>query len=78
MEAKARPFEVPRKFPEAISLALQNKKLTGRARTKFITLIAQSIYRHKSYLTEDEYLHIIQELVKQWPFFDEGKGMVRR
>ena len=72
-----RPFEVPKNFPEAISLALQNKKLTGRTRTKFITIIAHSIYRYKSYPTEDEYLHIVQELVRHWPFLDEGKGMVR-
>ena len=72
-----RPFEIPSNLPQNISAGLAAKKLTGRPRTKFVTIIAQSIYRHKSYPTDDEYMHVAQELVKKWSFLDEGKGLVR-
>ena len=64
-----RPFDVPQNFPQAIST-------DGKPRAKFITIIAQSIYRHKSYPTDEEYIHVAQELVKKWPFLDGGKGIV--
>lgn len=72
-----RPFGVPQNFPNAIAIGLENKKLTGRPRTKFITIIAQSIYRFKSYPTEEEYIRVARELVEKWPFLDDGKGLVR-
>lgn len=71
-----KPFDIPSNFPQAISMGLANKKLIGKSRTKFITIIAQSIYRFKNYPTEDEYIGVVQELVKKWPFLDEGKGIV--
>ena len=72
-----RPFEIPSNFPHSIASGLAKRNLTGKPRTKFITIIAQSIYRHKYYPTEDEYLHVVQELVKKWSFLDEGRGLVR-
>ena len=71
-----RPFDVPQNFPQTISTGLISHKLTGKPRAKFITIIAQSIYRHKSYPTDEEYIHVAQELVKKWPFLDGGKGIV--
>lgn len=50
--------------------------MTGKPRAKFITIIAQSIYRFKNYPTEDEYIQVVQELVKKWPFLDNGMGVV--
>ena len=73
-----RPFEILSNLPQNISADLAARKLTGRPRTKFVTIIAQSIYRHKSYPTDDEYnMHVAQEFVKKWSFLDEGKGFVR-
>lgn len=71
-----RPFDIPKNFPEAISLALERKKLKGKPRTKFITIIAQSIYRLKNYPSDAEYIQVAQDLAKRWPFLDDGKGMV--
>lgn len=64
-----RPFTMPKNFPEAITRGLDDAKLCGRPRTKFITIISQSIYRFKSYPTDAEYIHVAQDL-------DEGKGIV--
>ena len=55
-------------------MGLDNKRLTGKPRTKVVTIIAQAIYRFKSYPTEDD---VVQELVEKWPLLDEGKGLVR-
>ena len=71
-----RPFTLPINFPHAILEGLNQAKLCGKPRTKFITIISQSIYRFKSYPTDDEYVHVAQELAKKWPFLDEGKGIV--
>lgn len=71
-----RPFGLPLNFSESISSALDKKKLTGTPRAKFITVIAQSIYRFKNYPTDDEYVQVVQEMVKKWPFLDDGKGLV--
>ncbi len=70
-------YGVPQNFPHAIAMGLENKKLTGRPRTKFITIIAQSIYRFKSYPTDEEYIRVVREIVEKWPFLDDGKGLVR-
>ena len=75
--ALPKPFEVPKNFPRDASMGLSDKKLIGKARAKFITTIAQSIYRYKNYPTEEEYIAVTQELIKKWPFLDEGKGIVR-
>lgn len=71
-----RPFPIPKNFPQAITLALADKNLAGRNRAKFIAIIAQSIYRFKNYPTEDEYIDVVQQLVKKWPDLDGGKGIV--
>ena len=72
-----RPFPIPQNFPQSITLGLASKRLTGKPRTKFITVISQSIYRFKNYPTEDEYIQVVQEIVKKWPFLDDGRGIVR-
>ena len=66
-----RPFPLPKNFPSAIAEAFQQAKLCGK-----LTIISQSIYLFKSYPTDDEYIHVAQELVKKWPFLDDGKGIV--
>ncbi len=71
-----RPFGVPQNFPYAITEGLKNEKLVGKPRTKFVTIIAQSIYRFKNYPSEEEFCLVIQDLVKKWPFLDNRKGNV--
>lgn len=71
-----RPFGLPQNFSDLITKSLSEKNITGKARTKFITVIAQSIYRYKSYPTDEEYFQVVREMVKEWPFLDDGKGLV--
>lgn len=56
--------------------ALEDKKLNGKPRSKFITTVAQSIFVFKNYPTDDEYTDVGRELMKKWPFLDTGSGMV--
>ena len=49
------PFELPTNFNVSIQECLDNEHLTGKARGKFITAIAHSIFEHKSYPTQEEY-----------------------
>lgn len=71
-----RPFDLPLNFPASITASLEGKRLVGRPRTKFFTIIAHSIYRFKDYPTDEEYLYIVQEMFKKWPFLNDGKGLV--
>ena len=63
-----RPFDVPLRFTPNVEAALLKNSLFGKPRTKFITVIAQSIYSCKSYPTEDEYSHVVQQLYKNGHF----------
>ncbi len=71
-----KPFKRPVNYPQHVQKALTEKMLYGMARTKLITTIAHEIYLCKSYTTEEEYLHIVQQMYKKWPFLDDGKGLV--
>ena len=70
------PFDLPRNFPTAVQIGLDEKALTGRARAKFITTIAQAVFRFKSYPTADEYRHIALQIVRRWKFLDTKNGHV--
>ena len=59
------PFDLPRNFQPNIQAGLDEKNLTGRARAKFITSIAEAIYRFKSYPTREEYEHVANQIVKE-------------
>ena len=70
------PFDLPRNFQPNIQAGLDEKNLTGRARAKFITSIAEAIYRFKSYPTREEYEHVANQIVKKWTFLETKTGHV--
>ena len=70
------PFELPRNFQPNIQAGLDENNLTGRARAKFITSIAEAIYRFKSYPTREEYEHVANQIVKKWEFLETRTGHV--
>lgn len=70
------PFELPRNFQPNIQAGLDDKNLTGRARAKFITSIAEAIYRFKSYPTREEYEHVANRMVQKWTFLETRSGHV--
>lgn len=71
-----RPFQLPDNFNPTIADALKNKLLSGKVRGKFLQVIADSIFRFKSYPTDDEYTHVTQQMVKKWPFLSNGGNYV--
>ena len=70
------PFELPINFSPDIMAGLQEEHLVGNPRRKFITAIANSIFRFKSYPTDVEYNHVGQQVNKKWKFLDTGGGYV--
>ncbi len=70
------PFELPRNFQPRIQAGLDDKNLTGRARAKFVTSVAEAIYRFKSYPTREEYEHVAQQVVRKWTFLETRTGHV--
>ena len=70
------PFDLPRNFQPKIQAGLDEKNLTGRTRAKFITSIAEAMYRFKSYPTKEEYDHVAKQIVKKWSFLDTRSGHV--
>lgn len=71
-----RPFQLPANFNPTIADALKNETLSGKPRTKFISVIAESIFRYKSYPTTEEYEHVAQQIVKKWPFLSKSGSYV--
>lgn len=53
------------------------KQVFGKPRAKLITIIAQAVYRYKSYPTIDEIRHVVQQMYQKWPFLNDGKNFVR-
>ena len=70
------PFDLPRNFQPNIEAGLNEENLTGKARAKFITSIAEAIYRFKSYPTREEYEHVANQVVKKWAFMETKTGHV--
>ena len=70
------PFELPRNFQPKIQAGLDEENLTGKARAKFITSIAEAIYRFKSYPTREEYEHVASRMVQKWEFLETRTGHV--
>ena len=71
-----RPFQLPVNFNPTIASALENETLSGKSRTKFVSVIAESIYGYKSYPTNDEYDHVAEQIVKKWPFLCKSGSYV--
>lgn len=67
------PFELPINFQPSIMEGLKNENLTGRRRAKFLTAIAEAIYRFKSYPLTPEYDRVAQQIVKKWSFLKGGE-----
>ena len=70
------PFQLPGNFNPTIAEALKSEMLSGKCRGKFLQVIADSIFRYKSYPTDDEYKHVAQQMVKKWPFLSNGGNHV--
>lgn len=70
------PFELPQNFSTKVQTGLDTQNLTGRVRGKFVTSIAEAMYRYKSYPTKDEYEHVALQILKKWKFFNSGTGHV--
>lgn len=70
------PFELPINFQPKIQIGLDENNLTGRTRAKFVTAIAEAMYRFKSYPLKNEYEHVAQQIVKKWTFLEGANGHV--
>lgn len=70
------PFELPSNFQQKIMIALEEQRLVGRARAKFITTIAEAMFRFKSYPTREEYQHVAMQIIKKWEFLGRQTGHV--
>ena len=74
------PFELPRNYPPIVMADLHSGKLGVKARSKFISSIASAIFKEKSLPLRNEYDHIGQLIIKQYPFLksSSGTGYVRK
>lgn len=70
------PFELPTNFQQKIMIGLEEQRLVGRARAKFITTIAEAMFRFKSYPTREEYQHVAMQIIKKWEFLGRQTGHV--
>ena len=68
------PFELPHNFPQIVTAGLEDRKLSGKARSKFLSCVAAAIYMKKCYPTSDEYRHIGDTIIKTYPFLKSLNG----
>lgn len=53
---------------------LKQNRLSGRARAKFIGAVCSAIFSHKSFPTTEEYNHVGEQIVNQYPFLKSKSG----
>ena len=68
------PFELPQNYPAIVMAGLNQCRLCGKARPKFIASIASAIFKYKNYPTSEEYHHIGAQIIKQYPFLKSSSG----
>ena len=68
------PFELPRNFPAIVMNDLKRNMLTVTAKPKFISCVAASIFRFKSYPSDEEYGHVAQSIIEKFPFLRSSNG----
>ena len=71
------PFPLPKNFPPMVALATKEKKLTSKARAKFVTTLANAIFMLKSYPTSRELEDVSLAAIKEWEFLGSKSGFVR-
>lgn len=71
------PFPLPKNFPPVVALAMKEKKLTSKARAKFVTTLANAIFMLKSYPTSRELEDVSRAALKEWEFLGSKSGFVR-
>ena len=68
------PFELPYNYPPIVMMDLAKKRLSGKARSKFIASVASAIFKCKNYPTAAEYSHVGSLIVKKYPFLRTSSG----
>ena len=68
------PFELSLNYPVIVMVDLEQKKLSGKARAKFIARLSSAISKYKRYPTRDKYNHIGAQIVKKYPFLRSSSG----
>lgn len=68
------PFDLPYNYPPVVMSDLAKNRLSGKARTKFISSVASAIFKYKNYPTDDEYNHIGSQIIKKFPFVKASSG----
>ena len=71
-----RPFQLPVNFNPTISLVCWKMRLSGKPRSKFVSVIAELIDGYKRYPTNDEYDHVAEQIVKKWLFLCKSGSYV--
>jgi len=69
------PFE-SLDFPVVAMTGLDEQQLDKNAKAKFITTIAEAIYKVTNYATREEYEHAVSRVIAKWKFLDKQFGHV--
>ena len=71
-----KPFPLPQNFPPVVAMGLEKRSLAGKARTKFVTTLANAIFMHKSYPSTSELRDVIRIAHQKWDFLAAATGDV--
>lgn len=69
-------IHLPKNYSREINEALEEGHLAGRAKTKFISKVADAIHFHNLYPSREEYnfIRVAQMVVNKYPFMSSGSG----
>jgi len=71
-----KPFLLPLNYPKVVKDGIKTGQLCGQARTKFLSAVASHIFSFKEFPTRDEYNHIAEQVIQQYPFMANDGNFV--
>lgn len=69
-----RPFQLPETFPEFVSKEISTGVVSGRARSRLIFTVANAVFKHTAYPSDEEYVHVASQVVGKYEFMKGDNG----
>lgn len=70
------PFQLPANMNPDLAESLNEEIPSLKSQSRIASLVADTIFFHKSYPSTDELRHVAQQMVKRWPSLTRGGSYV--
>ena len=68
------PFKLHNNYPVMVADGLTKKVLSSKAKPRLISTVAQAMFHKKLFPTRQEYEHVAQLIIEEYPFLKSASG----